>query len=294
MSAAGRWWFTPFPRARVARLRVLAYTFLPLDMLLLTNSALAHARLPADLYRPVLLARVLHLPAPRPLSMRLLVTVVIAAAVIAALGRLPRAAGYVAATGYLWWVLISMSYGKVDHDHLALVIALFVLPSAGRTGFGDLTPCEASGWVIRSIQAAVAATYFLSAWAKMRVGGPGWPNGETLQWALDRRGTPIGRLLLDRPWILHVSQWATLIAEFGSPLLLVARRRALYAGVLFFAGFHVVTYTLMTIHFLPHAIFLAAFLPLERLGGVKGSRRASSEPTGPVPGPPAGEALRPS
>ncbi|HEV7934639.1 MAG TPA: hypothetical protein VGP70_20315 [Actinomadura sp.] len=294
MSAVGRWWFAPFPRARVAWLRVLAYAFLPFDMLLLTGSTLAHAGVPADLYRPVLLARMLHLPAPQPLPMRLLLAVVIAAAVMAALGRLPRAAGYVVATGYLWWVLISMSYGKVDHDHLALVIALFVLPSAGRAAFGDRTPCEASGWVVRSIQVAVAATYFLSAWAKMRVGGPGWPNGETLQWALDRRGTPMGRLLLDHPRILHAGQWATLVAESGSPLLLLARCRTLYAGVLFFTGFHVVTYALMTIHFLPHAIFLAAFLPLERLGGAKGFRRASSEPSEPVPEPPAGTAVQPS
>lgn len=272
MSAVERWWFAPFPRARIAWLRLIAYVFLPFDMLLLTRSTLAHAQVPADLYRPVLLARLLHLPAPQPGPMRLLLVVVIAAALVAAGGRLPRAAGYTAAVGYLWWVLISMSYGKVDHDHLALVLALFVLPTVGRARFDDQTPCEASGWVVRSVQITVAATYFLSAWAKMRVGGPGWANGETLQWALNRRGTPLGRSLIDYPWLLHVSQWATLVAEFGSPLLLFARGRPLYAGVLFFAGFHVITYALMTIHFLPHAIFLAAFLPLERLRAVRPHR----------------------
>ncbi|SEG89205.1 hypothetical protein SAMN04489712_12341 [Thermomonospora echinospora] len=265
MRALGRWWYPPVPRARIAWLRILAYGFLPFDMLLLTNSTLAHAHLPPSLYQPVLLARLVHLPAPTPGAMYALLAVTLAAAALAAAGRLPRAAGLVAALGYLWWVTISMSYGKVDHDHLALVVALFVLPTAGRARIGDREGCEASGWAARCVQIAVVAAYFLSAWAKMRIGGPGWPNGATLQWALNRRGTPPGRLLTDYPGLLRAGQWVTLVAEFASPLLLVARGRWLLLGVAFFAGFHVVTYALMTIHFLPHAIWLAAFLPLERL-----------------------------
>ncbi|WP_329520386.1 hypothetical protein [Spirillospora sp. NBC_01491] len=263
----GRWWYGPIPRARIAWLRVIAYVFLPFDMLLLTSSSLAHARLPADLYQPVRLARWLHLPAPTPAAMYTVLVVTIAAGLVAATGRvLPRLTGYIAAGGYLWWVTISMSYGKVDHDHLALIVALLVLPSVGRAGLGDRTGGEAAGWSTRIVQVSVIAAYFLSAWAKVRVGGfPGWPNGATVQWALSRRGTAFGRSLIQFPLMLKASQWFTFFAEFSSPALLFLRGRPLYLGVLFFAGFHVVTYALMTIHFLPHAIFLAAFLPLERL-----------------------------
>lgn len=266
----GRWWFGPVPRARIAWLRVIGYGFLPFDMLLLTSSSMAHARLPADLYRPVRLARLLHLPAPTPGAMYTLLVVTIAAGLVAATGRvLPRLTGYAAACGYLWWVTISMSYGKVDHDHLALVVALFVLPSAGRARIGDMRGCEASAWSVRCVQVSVVAAYFLSAWAKVRIGGfPAWPNGATVQWALSRRGTTFGRSLIGYPLLLKISQWFMFIAEAASPALLLLRGRPLYLLVLFFAGFHAVTYALMTIHFLPHAIWLAAFLPLERLTGL--------------------------
>ncbi|MUN42219.1 hypothetical protein [Actinomadura litoris] len=278
-----RWWFGPVPRARIAWLRILGYGFLPFDMLLLTSSSMAHARLPADLYQPVRLARWLHLPAPTPGAMTALLVVTIAAGLAAATGRvLPRLTGYVAACGYLWWVTISMSYGKVDHDHLALVIALFVLPGVGRAGIGDRRRCESSAWSIRCVQVSVVAAYFLSAWAKVRIGGfPDWPNGATVQWALSRRGTPFGRSLIDYPLLLKISQWFMFTAEATSPLLLFLRGRPLYLLVLFFAGFHAVTYALMTIHFLPHAIWLAAFLPLERLTGLLPERlRGAATPAG--------------
>jgi hypothetical protein len=218
----------------------------------------------------VLLARILHIPAPRLGVMWALLVVVLACGLACASGRLPRTAGYVlgflCAAGYLWWVVISMSYGKVDHDHLAIVVALFVLPTAGPASFTDRTPCESAGWAVRCVELAVVSAYFLSAWAKMRFGGPNWPNGSTLAWALNRRGTAPARHLLDYPWTLRISQWMTIVMESSSPLLLFLRGRARYALVAFWAGFHVITFAMMTISFLPHAIFLTAFLPLEHLG----------------------------
>ncbi|MQY09758.1 HTTM domain-containing protein [Actinomadura macrotermitis] len=279
------WWYAPVPRARIAWLRVLAYGFLPFDMLLLTNSTLAHAELPADLYQPVRLARWLHIPAPAPGAMYALLAVVVVAGLVAATGRLTRVAGFTAAFGYLWWVLVSMSYGKVDHDHLALVVALLVLPTAGRAGLRDRAGTEAGAWAARCVQVAVVAAYFLSAWAKVRFGGfPAWPNGSTTQWALSRRGSPLGRLLIDYPVPLKISQWFTMAAETASPALLFLRGRPLHLAVLGFAGFHAVTYALMSIHFLPHAIWLAAFLPLERLSErLPGGRPQGAEPAAAVP-----------
>ncbi|GAA3210409.1 hypothetical protein [Actinocorallia longicatena] len=291
MNVLRRWMFGPVPQARVAWLRVIAYGFLPVDMLLLTRSALDHAELPAELFRPVRLARWVHLPAPTPAAMWTVLVVVLVCAAIAGVAsfrdgidrRIVTAAGYAAAIGYLWWVVISMSYGKVDHDHLALVVALFALPSCGRARVGDRTPSEAAAWSVRMIQVAVVAAYFLSSWAKMRIGGTGWPGGETTAWALSRRGTPFGRWFLDYPDLLHFFQYLTLVVEFSSPLLLVLRGRPLYAYAAFFAGFHVVTYAMMTIHFLPHAIFLTAFLPLELI-------RARATPPPAVPEPSEGVA----
>lgn len=259
-----RWWYGPVPLARVAALRVLVYVFVPLDILFITDSAIEHAYLPGDLYRPVLAARLMHIPAPEPVVMQTLRAVLVVASIVAASGRLPRLAGWVVAAGYLPWVLISMSYGKVDHDHLPLVVALLVLPTIGRARLTDRGHCEAAGWAIRCVQIAAVSTYFLAAWAKMRWGGWGWANGETLQWALTRRRTTVGQLIVDQWWLLHACQWFTLVAEFCAPALLVARARALYLGLAFFLGFHVITFVLLSIHFLPHVICLVgAFAPLE-------------------------------
>jgi hypothetical protein len=79
--------------------------------------------------------------------------------------------------------------------------------------------------------------------------------------------------------VLKISQWGMLLAEFSSPALLFLRGRHLYVGVAACVGFHVATYALLTIHFMPHAIWLAAFLPLERLSAFLPSRRRTGAPT---------------
>ena len=64
---------------------------------------------------------------------------------------------------------------------------------------------------------------------------------------------------LDQP------QWALLTVETLSPLLLVLRGRPRYLFVLLLAGFHLSTWLLLKIHFLPLVVCLLAFLPLDRL-----------------------------
>ncbi len=57
--------------------------------------------------------------------------------------------------------------------------------------------------------------------------------------------------------------------------MLWLRGRALLAAVGFWMLFHASTYLLLTIHFLPTAICLLAFLPLERIGR-RGALRVAS------------------
>ncbi|MFI9551046.1 hypothetical protein [Nonomuraea endophytica] len=130
------------------------------------------------------------------------------------------------------------------------------------------------------MQIAVVATYFLSAYAKIRHGGWEWPNGATFQWAVTRRGTFFGHFVAGIPGALLIGQWVVLLAETASPILLFLRGRALYAGVAFFLAFHFVTWAAITIHFLPHVICLAAFLPLERI--FQRARRGSAGQPVPV------------
>lgn len=277
------WWFRPVGAGRIAVLRVIAYAFVPVDVLVTTAWVAHHGDVPGVLYRPVQLARLLHLPTPTPLVVDVLRTVLLAAAVaglIAAITgatRLVRVAGVVVAAAYLWWMLVAMSYGKVDHDRFAYLVLLAVLPTVGAARLGDRMPSPAAGWAVRMAQVAAVATYFLAAWAKVRFGGWGWVNGATLSRAVIRRGTTFSDWMLQAPWLLRLVQWGLVIGELLSPVLLFVRERWQVRLVLGLVVFHVVTFAALRIIFLPHLVALAAFLPWERFGGRQSSWTAVSE-----------------
>jgi hypothetical protein len=206
-------------------------------------------------------------------------------AAIGATGRLPRIAGTAAFLFYAEWMFIAMSYGKVDHDRISILIALAVLPTVGAARWGDRSEDEASGWAIRSIQLAVVATYFLSVFAKLRFGGPGWVNGATLMRAVLRRGTSIGDLFVDLPWVLHISQWLIVAFEFFSPLMLLRNKIGHWYVAAAFA-FHIMTFATISIIFLPQVMCLFAFLPLERLDPMELWRRLRPGEPASAPGSP--------
>ncbi len=260
------WWVRPVPLARIAVLRTVLYLFVVWDVLYLTNDVLGHAYAP-DLARPLLLSRLLHLPGPSvPLAWTLLVLVVVAS-LVAATGRLPRLAGWTAGIAFLLWMLDSQGFSYVSHDHMALVLALLVLPTVGRARFTDTGSSEAAGWAIRVIQVATVLTYFGSAVVKwVRAGSPwAWANGSVFVWAIMRRGSEAIRWTLEVPVLLHVGQWVLLVAEFLAPVALALRGRLLLALVAFFLVFHAMTFVALGIHFLPTAVCWLAFAPSERL-----------------------------
>jgi hypothetical protein len=279
------WWTTPVPLARVALFRTVVYLFLLYDIFVLVNDVVPHGYA-ADLYRPLFIGRVLPLPEPSPPLVHTVQVVLVVGALIAATGRLPRLAGWVVAVCYFEWLVIGMSFGKVDHDHLALLVALWVLPTVGRARHGDLTPSEAGGWAFRCIQVATIATYVGSAFAKWsRNGAPfAWGGSAVFTWAIIRRGTEFIDWILEYPWLLRISQWMLLIAEFLSPIVLFLHGKALLLAVGFFLSFHLVTYLSLGIHFLPTVICWLAFFPLERL--IPPIRRRLPSPTpSPTPEP---------
>ncbi|MBD0292361.1 MAG: hypothetical protein ICV70_02135 [Jiangellaceae bacterium] len=261
------WWTSPVPVARIAVFRTIVYLFLLYDIFVLVNDVVPHGHA-AELYRPLFVGRVLPLPEPSPVLVQTLQVVLVVAALVAATGRLPRLAGWVVAVCYFEWLVIGMSFGKVDHDHLALLVAVWVLPTVGRARHDDRTPTEAGGWALRCVQVATIATYVGSGFAKwVRNGSPfAWANSAVFTWAIIRRGTDLIVWVLDFPWILRISQWMLVLAEFVSPVVLFLRGRALLLAVGFFLSFHLVTYLSLGIHFLPTVICWLAFFPLERLG----------------------------
>lgn len=263
---AGDWWFRPVPLARVAVFRVIAYLFIPIDVLLTTAWVRAHADVPPEWYQPLLVARLLHLPTPTQALVVVVQGALLLAALAAATGRAPRLLGAAVFLLYGEWMVIAMSYGKVDHDRIAFLVALAVLPTIGRARFRDRRPSEAAGWAMAAVLVTVMLTYFLAAWAKVRFGGWDWPTGSTLTRAVLRRGTDLSDWTLELPWLLGTAQWVMLVLEFLAPLMLLVRSdRARIGLVLLLLGFHLMVYAGVTIIFLPHCVAILSILPWERL-----------------------------
>jgi hypothetical protein len=285
--AVGRWWFRPVPLARIAVFRVIAYLFIPVDVFLTTAWVRAHADVPTEWYQPLLIGRLLHLPTPTHTLVLVVMWALVLTALAAATGRAPRLLGIVVFLLYGEWMVIAMSYGKVDHDRIAFLVALAVLPTIGRARFRDRRLSEAAGWAMAAVFVTVMLTYFLAAWAKVRFGGWDWPTGATLTRAVLRRGTPLSDWTLDVPYLLPVAQWVMLALEFAAPLMLLVRSdRARIALVLFLIGFHLMVFAGVTIIFLPHCIAILSILPLERL--TARIRRTPATPVPKLPSPATG------
>jgi hypothetical protein len=246
--------------------RVIAYLFIPVDVFLTTAWTRAHADVPTEWYQPLLVGRLLHLPTPTHTVVLVVQWALVLAALAAATGRAPRLLGSAVFLLYAEWMVIAMSYGKVDHDRIAFLVALAVLPTIGRARFRDRRASEAAGWAMAAVLVAVMLTYFLAAWAKIRFGGLDWPTGATLSRAVVRRGTSLSEWTLDVPYLLPAAQWLMLAFELAAPLILLARsERARIGLALFLLGFHVMVYAGVGIIFLPHCVAILSILPWERL-----------------------------
>lgn len=280
-----RWWFRPVPLARIAVFRVIAYLFIPVDVFLTTAWVRAHADVPTDWYAPLLIGRLLHLPTPTHTLVLVVQWALVIAAVAAATGRAPRLLGFAVFLLYSEWMVIAMSYGKVDHDRIAFLVALAVLPTIGRARLRDRRSSEAAGFAMAAVLVTVMLTYFLAAWAKIRFGGWDWATGATLTRAVVRRGTDLSMWTLDVAWLLPTVQWVMIALELAAPLILLVRTdRARIGLVLFLLGFHVMVYAGVGIIFLPHCIAILSILPWERLSVLQ--RRDSLDGLPAVPGSP--------
>ncbi len=275
-------WFMPVvPESRVAILRTVLYLFVIIDIHVFVRDPIPLSRNP-ELYQPLLIERLFHLPPPSvPLTVTLYLILVVFC-LLAAANVLPRLAGGVVAAAFTWWTAIGMSYGKVDHDHLALVVALWVLPTVGVIAerWRGVERSAQAGWALKCIQIAVISTYFLSALTKIRSGGwsiTSWPESSILLWAIIRRPHGLGQFLLPYPELLHVMQWLSFTAELTSVVVLWLRGRALLAAAVFWMGFHAFTMAILYIHFAPTAICWLAFAPLRAFWSLAAQGQSQAE-----------------
>lgn len=288
-------WFTePVPRGRIAAFRSVIYLFVVADLLWVTRWIRGHADVPGELYVPLMVGRILPLPVPTEALVHGIWWALLATAAVAATARFPRLLGWTVFALYFEWMIIAMSYGKVDHDRIAFLMALAVLPTLGRARHGDRTLTESGGWAMRMVQIAVIATYFLAAWAKFRYAGLDWLTGATLTRAVLRRGTWFSDWTVDVPGLLVFGQFAIIGFELVSPIVFFVRQRWRYWLIGYFYLFHLVTYLALGIAFWPHLVAMLCFLPLEKVRPLAWLRRwLPGVPRGPAPagvpttGPPA-------
>lgn len=273
------WLTEAVPRGRIAAFRTLIYLFVAADLVVFTPWVRTRASVPGELYQPLLIGRLLPLPTPTPTAVAVIFWALLLLALLAASGRAPRLLGWSVCALYLEWMIIAMSYGKVDHDRFGLLVALAVLPTAGRARHGDTTRTEAGGWALRVTQIAVICTYFLAAWAKLRFGGPDWLTGSVLARAIIRRGTDLADLIAQVPYLLIVAQFGIVAFELFSPVVFLLSARWRLAMVGFFYSFHVVTIATITISFAPHLAAMTSFLPLERVRPLVWARRLAGRDT---------------
>lgn len=277
--------FPALPLARVRALRVLISAFVAIDVLTLSRDVLSHAG-NVGFYTPVALARLLHLPPVSAPVAYILLTLILAGCAAGILGWRPRLSGAVLAVAFWLWMLYSNSYGYIAHDHMALMVAVAVLPTIpGGQHVGaapdGLPSSEAAGWALRAIQIAVVSTYFFSIIPKVLYSGSlaAWGNSAVLTWASIRRGSALAHWLVEHtPWVFVPAQWAGIALETLSPVVLFLRGKVLYLVVALYLGFHLSTLVLLGIHFLPTVICWAAFLPLERLRRPRFHRPARHAP----------------
>ncbi|MFI5931599.1 MFS transporter permease [Actinoplanes sp. NPDC051494] len=272
MNRVTAWVTEAVPRGRIAAFRTLVYLFVAADLVVFTPWVRHHASTPGDLYQPLLAGRLLHLPTPTPLIVHGIFWALLVLGLAAATGRAPRLLGWAVFALYFEWMIIAMSYGKVDHDRIGLLVALAALPTAGRARHGDPTRTEAGGWALRVTQIAVVCTYFLAAFAKVRFGGLDWVTSSVLARAIIRRGTELADLIAGVPYLLILAQFGIMLFELGSPVIFFVKPRWRNWVVAFFYSFHVVTFATITISFAPHLAALASFLSLEKIRPVTWAR----------------------
>lgn len=274
------WFFQPVALGRVAVMRFLAGAFIWVDWWWYMPWIIGHRHVPGELYQPLFIGRVLPLPVPSYWLVVGTLVVLLAASVPMMFGKAPRLFGWIVAAAYFEWMIIAMSYGKVDHGKFGFLLLLFLLPTMPKARWGDRRQLsEHVGWSFNLVQIGVVCTYFFAAWAKFRYGGFEWVNSATMTWAILRRGTEFSNWLLDFPILLRLSQWGIVGFELLSPIVMfVAARRLKYGIVAFFYLFHLTVYLAVGISFLPHMVAMACFLPLERIQPRELIRRAPRLP----------------
>jgi hypothetical protein len=182
---------------------------------------------PAEIWAPLYLMKFFGLifffewgyrPGIEEISIIFYVTVTVG--VLALIGAFTNLCLVIFATGCLFLVAFSYSFGDLHHPEAVMMFALMALAISpcgrvlsldswlrrlrGAVQTGDLLDRkgEFAGWAIKFIQWFYVLMYFSADFAKTVYGGANWANGFTLQYYMAADG-----LRLENPLAVWLSQW---------------------------------------------------------------------------------------
>lgn len=287
MSALDRFWLAPAPAARLGTLRVACGAFSTIYLLVRAPVLVDFRGVTAAQWEPVGVTNVLSGPLPAALVVALWAGCV-ACGVAFTLGARYRLTGPAFGLLFLWVTSYRSSFGMIFHnDNMAVlhVLALGLCPAAAEALALDARGRPAPeqhgryGWPIKLVCAVTAATYVIAGVAKLRGAGLHWADGDILRHyvaydavrkqALGSIHSPLGAWLAQYTWPFPAFSALTLLLELGAPLALAGGRiAAVWAFGIW--GFHVSVLLLMAIAFpYPLTVGLLAFLPAERVWGMR-------------------------
>jgi predicted DCC family thiol-disulfide oxidoreductase YuxK len=275
------YWFSPSSLQRLAACRLLAFGLLIVDLLFLQDDVFWRK---ADPYfwQPIQVVRVfqklLGFAPPDPIVLKALAIATVILAVGAFVGYRTRICALSSSVLYFCLTAITFSwFSKVHHTHGVLVLLLLALSlspcgdalsidallkrmraSVARMRFSpewEAGTSRYAGWPLRLIGIIVCLVYFSAGYAKLKISGFSWADGQTLSyWIIQdyyvwNPSTDFPLMVAQQIPLLSIMQAFVLFVQVTFPIiLLVPRLQWFYlpAGL----GFHLGTYVLMSTHFL--------------------------------------------
>lgn len=290
-------YLAPAPPERLATIRVLvvgfAWAYLVVRLPHLLDVAALAETVP-ERFQPVGPLIVLDSP-PSPGLVQILLGVGLITGLAALVGWRWRFTAPIFAVVVLCVLSYRSSWGQIFHTENLLVIHLIILAVSPAADVWALdakparpAPAVAYGWPCQLMVVAVVVAYVLAGWAKIRVSGFAWGEGEVLanlvahdalrKDLVGSSPSPIAAQLLQWRWVFTPMAVGSLIVELAAPVALLGGRWRVWwavAAVLFHVGVLAIMGILFPYQLL--GVAFAAFVAIETIParwGIRRGRRA--------------------
>lgn len=278
-----RLWFTPGGAGTLVAVRVLVFATVAVDVL---RQRLHLETLPeraSRIWEPISVIGTVGVPPPTPGVVTASIWLTLIGCAVALVPRpvLGRVGAVVTLASYGTLRLAENSFGKIDHAHQPLLIALVVLAIAGVPRL-TAPPSWRWRWPVQACRAALALMLLAAAWSKLAGGGVEWVIGPNLRNILVAetlllRDPPLGDLglwIAAEPWRWQLAAFGTVVGEAALVLALVVRRQPWRGAIVVVGVSTLVGITLlMDLVGFPLVVIAAVMLDVDGLAAARGDGR---------------------